>query len=91
MNIRHLKWLPVIDEESCTGCNRCVEACGPKSLEVALGIAVLARPNTCGSEEHCIKPCPANAIRMAWVEAEGDHSRGQWRTEATTSTFTTNN
>ncbi len=79
MSTQHLKWLPVIDEERCTGCNRCVEACGPKSLEVIDAVAVLVRPDTCGSEEHCVKPCPEAAIHMAWVEAEIDYSRGRWR------------
>ncbi len=79
MSIKTLKWVPVIDEERCTGCNRCVEACGPKSLEVRNGVAVLARPDTCGSEEHCIKPCPEEAIRMAWVQYEGNRARGRWQ------------
>ncbi len=81
MNPRHLKWLPVIDEERCTGCGRCVEACGPKSLEVVNAVAVLARPDTCGSEEHCIKPCPEDAIRLAWVETDGNKAHGRWRSE----------
>jgi Fe-S-cluster-containing dehydrogenase component len=81
MNIRPMKWLPVIDANRCTGCGSCVMACGPRSLEVVNEAAVLARPDTCGSEEHCIKPCPEEAIQMAWVAAEGDRSRGQWRAD----------
>lgn len=74
-----LKWMPVIDVEVCTGCGLCVEACGPKSLEVVDGIAVLARPDACGSEEHCIEPCREDAIRMAWVSTTGGPARGRWR------------
>ncbi len=74
------KWLPVIDEERCNGCRACVDACGPKSLEMVNNLAVLVRPDTCGSEEHCIAPCQYDAIHMAWVESDGNQQRGRWRT-----------
>ena len=83
MSVAHLKWLPVVDEDLCTGCAACVEACGPKSLEIRDGVAELPRPDTCGSEEHCIAPCPTAAIQMRWVAAVGDKTRGKWRAEAT--------
>lgn len=73
------KWVPVIQKDRCTGCGLCVEVCGPKSLEVVDGAAVLARPDTCGSEEHCIAPCQDDAIHMAWVPIHGDLSVGRWR------------
>ncbi len=75
---RLIKWIPVVDEELCTGCAACVEACGPKSLALVDRLAVLAQPDTCGSEEHCIAPCPTAAIRMVWSEVRGDTSRGKW-------------
>lgn len=74
----YVKWLPVVNKSRCTGCKRCVQACGPNSLEVLNGVAVLARPNTCGSEGHCILACPEDAIHMEWVEMEGDRTRGKW-------------
>ncbi len=76
------KWMPIISEEFCTGCGLCVEACGPRSLALADGIAVLALPETCGSEEHCISVCQADAIQMAWIPFTGDASVGQWRDRA---------
>jgi len=76
------KWLPVVDEDLCTGCGACVEACGPACLEIVGGVAVLVRPQACGSEEHCIAPCPERCIRMAWVPAQGDRSVGEWRESA---------
>lgn len=79
MSTRYLKWVPVVDEDLCNGCGACVDACGPKSLEIMDRVAVLARPDTCGSEEHCIAPCPADAIHMAWVEMTGNRTRGKWR------------
>ena len=72
------KWLPIIVEEKCTGCGLCVEACGPKSLAMAEGIAILAFPDTCGSEEHCISACPEDAIQMAWLPFSGDRAVGRW-------------
>lgn len=77
-----MKWVPVINEELCIGCNRCVLACGPKSLELIDFVAVLVRLDTCGSEEHCIGPCESDAISMAWVEADGNRLRGKWRMES---------
>ena len=78
MSLGH-KWLPVVDEVTCDGCGACVEACGPRCLEIEDGVAALVRPDDCGSEEHCIAPCPRASIRMAWVPGSGDRSRGKWR------------
>ena len=72
------KWVPVIAEERCTGCGLCVEACGPACLEIVDQVAVLARPDQCGSEEHCIAPCRDDAIRMDWVLMKGDPAVGRW-------------
>ena len=73
------KWRPIVLEEQCIGCGLCVDACGPESLAMEDGIAVLAFPDTCGSEEHCISACPVDAIEMAWLRFSGDRSVGQWR------------
>ncbi|MCW5979684.1 MAG: 4Fe-4S binding protein [Bryobacteraceae bacterium] len=74
------KWVPVIREENCTGCGLCVDACGPNSLDLVDGIAVLVRPHTCGSEEHCIGVCEDDAIQMAWVPMSVGKDCGKWRT-----------
>ncbi len=79
------KWVPVIEEFRCNGCQECVLACGPKCLEIVDHVAVLTKPDICGSEEHCIAPCPIAAIRMEWVEMDGgvdwNLERGKWRFE----------
>ena len=75
------KWLPVIDSNMCDGCRECVLACGPKCLALRNNIATLINPEACGSEEHCIAPCPTKAIRMEWVEHEGDQNIGKWKIE----------
>ena len=72
------KWLPVVSEEACTGCGLCVAACGPACLETRNLVAVLERPQACGSEEHCVRACPKDAIRMAWLPSEGDTMIGLW-------------
>lgn len=72
------KWVPVIDEDKCSGCGLCVTACGPACLEMSDAIAVLILPEACGSEEHCIGACESDAIRMAWLPWTGDISRGKW-------------
>jgi Na+-translocating ferredoxin:NAD+ oxidoreductase RNF subunit RnfB len=43
-------------------------------------LAVLSDPESCGSEEHCIEPCPENAIHMAWLPWAGNEARGVWQT-----------
>lgn len=73
------KWLPVVVEDACTGCGLCVAACGPACLETQKLTAMLTRPEDCGSEEHCIRACPEDAIHMAWLPSEGDRSLGCWR------------
>ena len=77
-----LKWLPAIIEGFCTGCGLCVEACGPACLETQNHVAVLERPDDCGSEEHCVSACPEDAIHMVWLPTEGDQSIGIWRPSA---------
>jgi NAD-dependent dihydropyrimidine dehydrogenase PreA subunit len=72
------KWLPVVDAARCDGCGRCVEACGPASLEILRDVAVLVHPDTCGSEEHCIPACPTGALTMDWIPSWGDLQRGRW-------------
>lgn len=77
--LKFYKWLPIVDEELCTGCAACVEACGPESLKIVNNLAMLVCAETCGSEEHCIPVCPEAAIRMQWIPFRGDTNIGQWR------------
>lgn len=75
------KWMPIILGDQCTGCGLCVKACGPKSLAMADGVAVLVLPDTHGSEEHCIAACGDEAIQMAWLPFSGNRTVGRWRDE----------
>lgn len=78
MESKRMKWIPTIDPSACNGCQACVFACGPRSLKMIDEIAVLTNPDICGSEEHCIAPCPIDAIHMQWVECDGNINRGRW-------------
>lgn len=73
------KWVPVIDTNACSGCQECIYACGPNCLELVQGTAVLTKPDRCGSEEHCMAPCPSGAIEMQWVQMSGDTNVGKWK------------
>ncbi len=73
------KWLPVINQDYCTGCNKCVEACGHHCLKLIWDFATLTSADACGSEGHCVKVCPEGLIRMDWIPAKGDHGAGIWQ------------
>src|SRR5215472_16357497 len=70
--------MPVILNENCTGCGLCVEACGPKSLIMTDGFAVLACPHTCGSEGALHLGLQDDAIHLAWLPFSGERSVGKW-------------
>jgi hypothetical protein len=52
------------------------------------GIAALAFPDTCGSEEHCISVCRDDAIHMAWLPFSGGRSVGKWSENVERATIT---
>jgi NAD-dependent dihydropyrimidine dehydrogenase PreA subunit len=73
------KWVPVIEAERCTGCGLCLEFCRHEALTLRDNVVTLARPDACGSEEHCLHPCPEDALRMDWVPLRGNPGVGLWR------------
>jgi len=73
------KWMPVVDEDICSGCGLRAKACGPRCLEMQTELPVLTVPDACGSEEHCIGLCFDDAIWMAWLPWKSGTSRGEWR------------
>jgi len=75
------KWIPLIDEADCTGCNACVDECESQSLTLRDAIAVL-EASTCCSTEACIPVCTVDCMHMEWVEMQGDPSVGKWQTGA---------
>lgn len=75
------KYLPVVDQDACTGCATCVDACDHGCLHMAWAYATLIRPHDCGSEGVCEAACPEDAIRMEWVGMQQRGERGQWRVD----------
>lgn len=53
----------IIDEEKCTGCGECVEACAPGVLEVndVCKVVNLEECTACGI---CVDRCPEEAITL---------------------------
>lgn len=54
--------LPLINEEICTGCGRCVEACPTGALSLAEGHAAIICPELCSYCGDCEELCPKGAI-----------------------------
>ena len=58
-----------IDEEKCTGCGACSEACHEGAIEMVNGKAKLTREDYCDGLGDCLPSCPANAITFEEREA----------------------
>ena len=52
-----------VDEEKCTGCETCVEACPVEAIKMVDGIAKVDSElcTDCGT---CVEACPVEAISM---------------------------
>jgi NAD-dependent dihydropyrimidine dehydrogenase PreA subunit len=66
------KWLPVIDRDSCLGCERCVTVCERSCLEMIWSFATLTRAEQCTGEGRCTQACPQQIIRMEWVAVKSN-------------------
>lgn len=75
-----------IDEEKCTGCGACANACHEGAIGMVNGKAKLLRYDYCDGLGDCLPACPADAISFTEreaacydakaVEAAGGHSGG---------------
>ena len=58
-----------IDEDKCTGCGLCADACHEGAIEMVDGKAKLVRENFCDGFGDCLPACPAGAISFEEREA----------------------
>lgn len=58
-----------IDEEKCTGCGLCVNACQEGALQIVDGKAKLMSESYCDGLGNCLPQCPAGAITIKEREA----------------------
>lgn len=59
-----------IDEEKCTGCGLCVNACHEGALQLIDGKAKLVTDSYCDGLGACLPSCPADAIHIEEREAD---------------------
>ena len=65
----------VIDEETCVGCYRCIDACpfDPPRTRFDTEEKVAVKCNLCGGDPQCVKYCPSGALKY-YTNTEGVRS-----------------
>ena len=71
----------VIDEATCIGCTKCIQACPVDAIVGAAQRMHTVIASWCTGCELCIPPCPVDCIALAPVEALPDPDRSRARHE----------
>ncbi|MBO4522852.1 MAG: 4Fe-4S binding protein [Methanomicrobium sp.] len=53
----------IVNTETCTGCETCVDTCPSEAIKMDGGVAVV-NPDECVECEACVDECPSEAIHM---------------------------
>ena len=61
---RHLPSVALIDEETCIGCTKCIQACPVDAIVGAGKQMHTIIANECTGCELCVAPCPVDCISM---------------------------
>ncbi|MCI9511663.1 MAG: 4Fe-4S binding protein [Oscillibacter sp.] len=71
-----------IDQEKCSGCGACADACHEGAIDMVDGKAVLTRESYCDGLGDCLPACPAGAITFEEREAPAYDEAAVLRTKA---------
>ena len=74
----------VIDEATCIGCKKCIEACPVDAIVGASKLMHTVIASWCTGCELCIPPCPVDCIALAAVPALPDADLSRQRYESRT-------
>jgi len=64
-----------INEERCTGCGQCVDACAEGAIQLVDGKARVVRTEYCDGLGACVGDCPTGALQVVEVEAPAYDSK----------------
>jgi carbon-monoxide dehydrogenase iron sulfur subunit len=73
-----LRWLDGVvqlDEENCTSCYKCVEACPFGAIYIHADYDLPIKCDMCGGDPECVKKCPKGALRLIPEAALGESRR----------------
>lgn len=68
----------VVDEEKCTACELCIEACPTESISMDRQAGVAAKCDLCGGQPACVEVCFPGALRFEerdWTERLAQRQR----------------
>jgi electron transport complex protein RnfB len=71
----------VIDEDTCIGCTKCIQACPVDAIVGASKLMHTVIASWCTGCELCIPPCPVDCIALIDAHALPDASRSRTRHE----------